>query len=58
MLEVLHENYVEAFFLMSGNSENNQLNGNGPNASLKGCYDEEKNKGDENAQVFHVNLIM
>lgn len=33
-LEILNDNHVESFFLMAGNSENDQPNDNGPNACL------------------------
>jgi hypothetical protein len=34
--------HIEAFFLKAGDSENDQPNDNGPNACLKGCYNEVK----------------
>ena len=46
-LELLHNNHVETFFLKAADSENDQPNDNGPNALLKGCYNEQKGLWDE-----------
>jgi hypothetical protein len=46
-LQMMHDLSIEAFFLKAGDSENDQPNYNGPNASVKGCYNENKTEWDE-----------
>lgn len=44
---MLHKNNVETFFSKAADSENDQPNDNGPNASLKSCCNEQKGIWDE-----------
>jgi hypothetical protein len=41
-LDLIAARHIVAFFLKAGDSENDQPNDNGPNACLKGCYNEVK----------------
>jgi hypothetical protein len=41
-LDLIAARHIEAFFLKAGDSKNNQPNDNGPNACLKGYYNEVK----------------
>jgi hypothetical protein len=46
-LEYMVQHDVNPFFLKSGDSEKDQPNDNGPNCSMKGCYNDEKAEYDE-----------
>jgi hypothetical protein len=46
-LEYMVENNANPFFLKAGDSEKDQPNDNGPNCSIKGCYNDAKAEYDE-----------
>jgi hypothetical protein len=46
-LEYMVDHDVNPFFLKSGDSEKDQPNDNGPNCSMKGCYNDAKAEYDE-----------